>query len=75
MANKDGEKFDFTIQCPGANQKMSISNFVTMQGGGYFFMPSKDALEYFARLNRKAQTPHPLAPQPLGFVLSPEPQA
>ena len=70
MANKDGEKFDFTIQCPGANQKMSISNFVTMQGGGYFFMPSKDALEYFARLNRKAQTPHPL-----GFVLSPEPQA
>ncbi len=38
---------DFTIQCPGANYQFSIDKFVTVKGGGYFFMPSKDSLLYF----------------------------
>jgi len=44
---------DFTIQCPGANHQLEIEKFVTVKGGGYFFMPSKDALKYFIENNTK----------------------
>ena len=44
---------EFTIQCPGANHELRLDKFVTMKGGGYFFMPSKDALFYFIRNEMK----------------------
>jgi hypothetical protein len=28
-----------------------LPRFVTVRGGGYFFMPGKDALDYLARSN------------------------
>ena len=46
MSTKTG---DFTIQCPGANFPLEIDNFVTVKGGGYFFLPSKDAILYFMK--------------------------
>lgn len=49
-------KTDFTIQCPGANYQFGIESFVTVKGGGYFFMPSKDALLYFTKNGAKAQS-------------------
>jgi len=40
---------EFTIQCPGANYQFKMDKFVTVRGGGYFFMPGKDALLYFIK--------------------------
>lgn len=60
MSDKDSK---FTIQCPGANLELNLSSFVTMQGGGYFFMPSKDALTYLAvKTDRGSATPMRVKP-------------
>lgn len=38
----------FTIQCPGANKNIQVTNFVKFKGGEYFFMPGRDTMTYFA---------------------------
>jgi len=44
-----GTDQNFTIQAPGRDIRCrSMQSFVTMRGGGYFFMPGKQALAFIA---------------------------
>ena len=50
--------YEFTIPTPSGAVKMKgVPNFVTMKGGGYFFMPGRSAMRYLARLADKARKP------------------
>ncbi len=53
---------EFTIQCPGVNHQISLNNFVTVKGGGYFFMPSKDALLFFIQNKAVSQPKDSVSP-------------
>ena len=49
-AQRSGSNQSFTFQAPGRDiQTNSLQSFVTMKGGGYFFMPGRDALEFIAK--------------------------
>jgi len=49
-AQRSGKNQSFTFQAPGKDiQTNSLQSFVTMKGGGYFFMPGRDALEFIAQ--------------------------
>ena len=50
-AQRSGNNQSFTFQSPGTDkQTNSLQSFVTMKGGGYFFMPGRDALEFIANM-------------------------
>ena len=51
----------FTIQQASGNRDLALdgeggpdAGFVTMRGGGYFFMPGRRALAFLARLSQRA---------------------
>lgn len=49
-AQHDLANQNFTFQVPGRDKKVkSLQSFVKMRGGGYFFMPGRDALEFIAK--------------------------
>lgn len=44
-------RYDITIQAsPARQRKVELPRFVTMRGGGYFFLPSISAVHFLARL-------------------------
>lgn len=44
------DNLQFTIQAPGQEIPIKgLKSFVTMKGGGYFFMPGRDALRFLSR--------------------------
>ena len=44
------DNLQFTIQAPGQEIPLKgLKSFVTMKGGGYFFLPSRDALRFLSR--------------------------
>lgn len=43
----------FTIQAPGKALEIDwLASYITMKGGGYFFLPGREALKYIASNNR-----------------------
>ncbi len=49
--SKDEAPSHFTIQHPDGDIRIpGLQKFVTMKGGGYFFMPGKSCLDFFASL-------------------------
>ena len=43
----------YTMQTPGRDQTITnLQSFITMKGGGYFFMPSRDALLFISTYNK-----------------------
>ena len=41
----------FTIPTTSGPVTLCMQSFVTVRGGGYFFLPSRSALEYLSELN------------------------
>ena len=56
-----------TMQANGVRERMNgIGQFVTVKGGGYFFLPGMSALRYLSSLDGSPRLPAgQLAPQPL----------
>lgn len=65
---------EFTIQCPGVNYQFPMEKFITVKGGGYFFVPSKDALLFFMQNNMETQPKINFEPlnQSRAFEMPPE---
>ena len=63
-SHMDQSKTSFKIQSPSHDIKIDLPSFTTMRGGGYFFMPGKEALTYITR-----QTYRPVTATVPGFGL------
>ncbi len=50
LAGEVKDNLEFTIQAEGQEIPIKgLKSFVTMRGGGYFFLPSRDALRFMSR--------------------------
>ena len=50
LAGEAKDNLEFTIQAEGQGIPIKgLKSFVTMRGGGYFFLPSRDALRFMSR--------------------------
>ncbi len=60
VAGPDPETRIFTIPTPSGPLRLhNMRSFVTVRGGGYFFLPSLSAIQYLADINARGNVPSP----------------